>query len=89
MNFSDPQTRGGKGGSRSGGGWFEIVVTTGNEVLSWQKRMREKARPFVKDTGALLHQDLSSRLPGWVILMQRRTSFWVVGATKIDDDQMS
>ena len=36
------------------GGWFNIVITTGDGVLLWQKRMRGKARPFVKDMGVLL-----------------------------------
>ena len=36
------------------GGWLDMVVTTGDEVLLWQKRTRGKARPFVKDTRVLL-----------------------------------
>ena len=36
------------------GGWFDIVIATGDGVLLWQKRMRGKARLFVKDVRALL-----------------------------------
>ena len=35
-------------------GIFNMVVTTGGEVLLWQKRTREKARPFVKDPRVFL-----------------------------------
>ena len=36
------------------GGWLDMVIATGDGVLLWQKRMRGQARPFVKDTAALL-----------------------------------
>ena len=36
------------------GGWFNMAIATGDEVLSWQKRTRGKARPFVKDARARL-----------------------------------
>ena len=57
VNLGDPRTRGdrGRSGSRGGGGWFDMVMATGDGVLSWQKRMRGKARPFVKDARVLLY----------------------------------
>ena len=44
----------GAGAAGAAGGWFDIVIATGDGVLSWQKRMKGKARPFVKDARALL-----------------------------------
>ena len=49
-----------------------------------------QARPFVKDTRALLTIiDLSSILPGWAILTKRPTSFWVAGEMKIVDNKQT
>ena len=40
-------------------GTLDMVGMTGNEVLSWQKRMRRKARPFVKSARAQQQQQPS------------------------------
>ena len=65
------------------GGWFNIVITTGDGVLLWQKRMRGKARPFVKDVGVLL---LYSNRPIFVTVRGRGLIFSVVHLPPITID---
>ena len=47
--------------------WLDMAIATGDGVLSWQKRMRGKARPFVKNARARLYfQHYSSDVTTWM-----------------------
>ena len=43
------------GGAAGAAGWFDMIFTTGDKVLLWQKRTRGKAIPFVKDARTRLN----------------------------------